>query len=71
MAVHKLLVDDFEDEKGRGQVFLSILDVLKKKKPKAFMLENVKNLVSHDKKKTFKVIIPFVPGKLLHILLNL
>jgi DNA (cytosine-5)-methyltransferase 1 len=37
-----------EDEKGRGQVFLSILDILKKAKPKAFMLENVKGMLSHD-----------------------
>ena len=37
-----------EDEKGRGQVFLSILDILKKAQPKAFMLENVKGMLSHD-----------------------
>jgi DNA (cytosine-5)-methyltransferase 1 len=46
----------FEDE--RGNVFYQILDVIKsqKKKPKAIMLENVKNLVSHDKGNTFNVI---------------
>ena len=37
-----------EDEKGRGQVFLSILDILEKAQPKAFMLENVKGMLSHD-----------------------
>ena len=37
-----------DDEKGRGQVFLSILDILKKAQPKAFMLENVKGMLSHD-----------------------
>ena len=37
-----------EDEKGRGQVFLSILDILGKAQPKAFMLENVKGMLSHD-----------------------
>ena len=37
-----------EDEKGRGQVFLSILDILRKAQPKAFMLENVKGMLSHD-----------------------
>jgi DNA (cytosine-5)-methyltransferase 1 len=41
-----------EDEKGRGQVFLSILDVLKKAKPKAFLLENVKGMMSHDQGRT-------------------
>lgn len=30
--------------------------ILKEKRPKAFMLENVKNLCSHDKGRTFKVI---------------
>jgi len=37
-----------DDEKGRGQVFLSILAILKKAQPKAFMLENVKGMMSHD-----------------------
>jgi DNA (cytosine-5)-methyltransferase 1 len=37
-----------KDEKGRGQVFLSIRDVLKKAQPKAFLLENVKGMLSHD-----------------------
>jgi len=43
-----------EDEKGRGQVFISILDILKKAKPKAFMLENVKGMRSHDDGETIK-----------------
>jgi len=30
--------------------------ILEQKRPKAFMLENVKNLVSHDKKNTFLII---------------
>ena len=41
-----------EDEKGRGQVFLSILEVLRKAKPKAFLLENVKGMLSHDDGRT-------------------
>lgn len=41
-----------DDEKGRGQVFLSILDILKKAQPKAFMLENVKGMLSHDRGRT-------------------
>lgn len=44
----------FEDE--RGNMFFEILKVLKVKKPKMFLLENVKNLKSHDKGNTFKVI---------------
>lgn len=42
------------DEKGRGQVFLSILDVIKKKKPRAFLLENVRGMLSHDGGKTIE-----------------
>jgi DNA (cytosine-5)-methyltransferase 1 len=43
-----------DDEKGRGQVFLSILDILKKAQPKAFLLENVKGMLSHDAGDTVK-----------------
>lgn len=43
-------------DKTQGTLFFDIARIIKHKKPKAFMLENVKNLVSHDKKKTFKVI---------------
>lgn len=41
-----------DDEKGRGQVFLSILEILRKVRPKAFLLENVKGMLSHDAGKT-------------------
>ena len=46
----------FKDEKGRGNLFFRIAEILDEKKPAAFMLENVKNLKSHDKGKTFAVI---------------
>lgn len=46
----------FKDEKGRGNLFFRIADILAERKPKAILLENVKNLKSHDKGKTFKVI---------------
>lgn len=46
----------FEDE-TQGTLFFDVARILKEKKPKAFLLENVKNLVSHDKGKTFKVIL--------------
>lgn len=46
----------FEDE-IQGTLFFDIVRILKAKKPKAFLLENVKNLEGHDKGNTFKVII--------------
>ena len=45
----------FEDEK-QGNLFFHVADIIDKKRPKAFFLENVKNLVSHDKGNTFKII---------------
>jgi DNA (cytosine-5)-methyltransferase 1 len=45
----------FEDEK-QGNLFFHIAEILESHRPKAFFLENVKNLVSHDKGNTFKVI---------------
>lgn len=45
----------FED-KTQGTLFFDICRILKSKRPKAFMLENVKNLCSHDRGKTFQVI---------------
>ena len=46
----------FEDT-TQGTLFYDICRILKAKRPKAFMLENVKNLKSHDHGKTFKVIL--------------
>ena len=45
----------FED-KTQGTLFFDVCRILKAKRPKAFMLENVKNLKSHDQGRTFKVI---------------
>ena len=45
----------FED-KTQGTLFFDVCRILKAKRPKAFMLENVKNLQSHDHGHTFKVI---------------
>ncbi len=39
-----------------GTLFFDIERILKEKMPKAFMLENVKNLTAHDGGKTFRVI---------------
>jgi len=46
----------FKDEKDRGNLFFRIVDILALRKPKAFLLENVKNLKTHDNGNTFKVI---------------
>lgn len=43
-------------DKTQGTLFFDIARIIEHKRPKAFMLENVKNLVSHDKRRTFKVI---------------
>ena len=45
----------FECE-DQGNLFFRIRDILKAKKPNAFILENVKNLRSHDRGNTFRVI---------------
>lgn len=45
----------FKDE-TQGTLFFDIKRIIKEKRPKAFLLENVKNLVSHDKGNTFKII---------------
>lgn len=39
-----------------GTLFFDIERILKEKRPRAFLLENVRNLVSHDKGRTFKII---------------
>lgn len=44
----------FEDT--RGTLFFEIVRILKEKRPRAFLLENVKNLMSHNKGHTFSVI---------------
>ena len=41
---------------AQGTLFFELAKIIKIKKPKAFLLENVKNLVSHDRGNTFRVI---------------
>lgn len=43
-------------DKTQGTLFFDVCRILKRKRPKAFLLENVKNLCSHDKGRTFQVI---------------
>lgn len=45
----------FEDE-TQGTLFFELKEILMKKRPPAFMLENVKNLFRHDQGRTFEVI---------------
>ena len=41
----------------RGTLFFDIAEMIKRSRPKAFMLENVDNLITHDKGHTFATII--------------
>lgn len=43
-------------DKTQGTLFFDVADIISRHRPKAFFLENVKNLCSHDKGNTFKVI---------------
>lgn len=45
----------FED-KTQGTLFFDVADIISRHRPKAFFLENVKNLCSHDKGNTFRII---------------
>lgn len=49
-------LEGFED-KTRGTLFFDILRILKEKRPKMFLLENVKGLKSHQKGETLNTII--------------
>jgi len=48
--------EGFNDE-TRGTLFFEVERIIKDKQPKAFLLENVRNLTAHDNGRTFKVII--------------
>lgn len=47
----------FHDEKGRGTLFFELARIIEEKQPRAIFLENVKNLVRHDKGNTLRVIL--------------
>ena len=46
----------FDDEKGRGNLYFELERIMEDKKPSVVLLENVKNLVGHDKGRTFSII---------------
>ena len=41
---------------AQGTLFFNVAEIIERHQPRAFLLENVKNLVSHDKGRTFDVI---------------
>lgn len=51
----------FDDEK-QGNLFFVIARIVKSKRPKALLLENVKNLKSHDRGRTWKTILEILEG---------
>lgn len=53
----------FADE-TQGTLFFNVAQIIEKKRPRAFMLENVKNLKSHDKGRTFDIIYKTLTEKL-------
>lgn len=55
--------EGFKD-KTRGTIFFHIAEIINDTKPKAFMLENVDNLLSHDKGNTFRTIIEVLENDL-------
>lgn len=44
----------FDDEKNRGTLFFEIINIITKHDTKVVVLENVKNIVTHDNGNTFK-----------------
>ena len=50
-----------------GTLFFDIERILKEKKPKAFMLENVRNLTAHDRGNTFRTIIAHLEALNYHV----
>ena len=46
----------------RGTLFFDIVRILSKKRPKAFVLENVKRLVTHDNGRTMRVVLKTLRG---------
>ncbi|SMN02363.1 DNA-cytosine methyltransferase [uncultured Candidatus Thioglobus sp.] len=48
----------------QGTLFFDVARIIAEKQPKAFLLENVKNLLSHDKGNTFKVILQILRDEL-------
>lgn len=50
-------LEGFDDKAGRGTLFFQITDIIKKHNTKLVVLENVKNIMNHNKGETFKKIL--------------
>lgn len=48
----------------QGTLFFNIAEIIREKKPAAFLLENVRNLLSHDRKNTFRIIMETLENEL-------
>ncbi len=57
MAGHRLGFDDI-----RGTLFFDTAEFIKINRPRCFVLENVKGLITHDKGRTFQTIIDVLSG---------
>ena len=44
-------------DKTQGTLFFDVARIIDDKQPRAFLLENVRNLVSHDKGRTFEIVL--------------
>ena len=53
---NSLGIDHGFNDKIQGTLFFDLARILDEKRPKAFLLENVKNLKSHDQGRTYKII---------------
>lgn len=62
-AGHKRGFDDNHNSE-RGNLFFNIAEILEAKQPKAFFLENVRGLVTHDNGNTFKIIRNIIENEL-------
>jgi DNA (cytosine-5)-methyltransferase 1 len=51
-------------DKTQGTLFFDVARIIAEKRPKAFLLENVKNLVGHDKGRTFSTILDVLRNEL-------
>jgi DNA (cytosine-5)-methyltransferase 1 len=56
--------EGFNDTSGRGNLFFETARFIEELQPRAFLLENVKNLKSHDKGRTFAIIKDHIENKL-------
>ena len=51
-------------EETRGTLFFDVAEIIRRKRPKAFFLENVKGLLIHDKGKTIQAILNILRNEL-------